>query len=281
MQKSLATSLLVIMAACSQEPKSSDVQSVEDISSMSQRSDGRFEVRCRNGELEIRSASDIRANRVCEFGGGGGGGGSHGALLCVSRDNDGQDPWMLAALTSQGTATKIAGTVYGPNVQCQDALHSMRTINHGESLLCISRDNDGQNPWLMASYNESTQQLTRIANTNHADFQTCIESIRATREWNGRSFSCVSRDNDGRDPWILSAMDGAGQVVRITNLQYATNQDCRMSLDRVRFVSQNIMICGSRDRDGRDPWNLYRIDQNQATRLEVTFGTLSACLHAN
>lgn len=57
--------VLACGAAESADAESSNNALVEDILSMTQRADGRFDVRCRNGEQQIVTADDLRANRVC------------------------------------------------------------------------------------------------------------------------------------------------------------------------------------------------------------------------
>ena len=70
------STLIVGISACSSENNDiNEVKAVNDISSMSQRPDGNFNVSCNDGSTEIVSPDDILNNRVC--------GGSSGSIIYI------------------------------------------------------------------------------------------------------------------------------------------------------------------------------------------------------
>ena len=76
MHKKIFLLIGLAITGCSDSREISESKDVSDIQSMSLRPDGQYDVRCRDGRLEVRSAQDIRSGVVCETGGGGGGGGA-------------------------------------------------------------------------------------------------------------------------------------------------------------------------------------------------------------
>lgn len=58
----------ILAGSCNKEsaPSASSLQDIGDVASMQRRSDGRFDVQCRDGSTETATEADILANTVCE-----------------------------------------------------------------------------------------------------------------------------------------------------------------------------------------------------------------------
>jgi hypothetical protein len=271
----LVAMLSGLMVQCGNAEQASELKDVQDIQSMSVRSDGLYDVRCKDGRAEVRSASEIRNGQVCTSGGGGGGG--NGALICAARDNDGRDPWILAVIRDDGSITRLPGTVFGTNDQCRRAANGARPAGNNV-IACISRDNDGRDPWIDAQISTSAGTVTRLPSLSYGTFDACIAGLGQGAVFGDQTVLCTARDNDGRDPWILGRVGSDGQLVRVPEVQYGTIDQCRQSLGSARNTGSALIVCGSRDRDGRDPWNLYSLTTSGTTRLSLTYSTLDQCV---
>jgi hypothetical protein len=108
---------LFVLAACSSSEGTgtSDPELVEDIVSMTKRPDGLFDVRCRDGRLEIASADQIRANQVCN-----GGGSPVGTALRVQYACDGSSRLEIRALRGDGTEA-VERVPFSFSSECQSA----------------------------------------------------------------------------------------------------------------------------------------------------------------
>lgn len=91
------------IASCgfSPKPASNQIKDVEDVESMVKRSDGRFDVRCSNGDKEIATAQDIKDGNVCRAQSG-------EQLVCAKVS----DRWFIAVRTSSGYKYPGAGYAY-------------------------------------------------------------------------------------------------------------------------------------------------------------------------
>ncbi len=159
------------------------------------------------------------------------GGNSTPALIaCVTRDNDGRDPWMLAVRDGINVR-RIGGTVFANQAQCEIGMQNIRAIG-ATSLMCVSRDNDGRNPYTLATLSTSAPGnfvLAKLAAVM-PDMESCTGTIRRAVIRQNQALLCVSRDNDGRAPWIATSLDArSGQFQRGTEV-YNTIDACWASL---------------------------------------------------
>lgn len=87
---------------------------------------------------------------------------------------------------------------------CQSSLVSVRYVNI-HALVCISRDNDGRDPYLLVSL--QGLNIQRYPNTSGRK-ESCNNLLRSLRpDRNNIAYVCVARDNDGRAPFVASALD--------------------------------------------------------------------------
>ncbi|MCK6597017.1 MAG: hypothetical protein L6Q37_01525 [Bdellovibrionaceae bacterium] len=112
----------------------------------------------------------------------------------------------------------------------------------------------------------SQDQIQKIARN--------LESIR--RIMNNSSdptdfpdYSCVSRDNDGRNPYVLGYRNGV-DVVRIPGESFSTKEDCQTALASTRQVRRRTLLCVSRDSDGRTPYQLSILDGAKINKIPYT-----------
>ena len=273
MRRIVALVLLAIAFGCSNAESPSQPRDVQDISSMSLRVDGLYNVTCRDGHFEVRSAAEVRNGSVCDIGGNAGA----STLFCVARDNDGQNPWVLALLDQNGALTRLAGTSLATIDDCHRVIAGRR-YNGRNSITCLSRDNDGQNPWIVGQINFDSASVTRLDGLSFATLDECLNGISSAPSYQNRLMVCAARDNDGQNPWIVAQFDQYGTATRMSNLVYSTIDQCRSAVGSARWNGNALLICGTRDQDGSNPWNIYRVDATTATRLDLTYATLQACL---
>jgi hypothetical protein len=118
----------------------------------------------------------------------------------------------------------------------------------------------------------SLDQKTQIA--------TQIKAIRAIIGSTGTqsNFACVSRGNDGRSPYMLAASTGT-KMLKVNGTSYQKNDDCNSALTGMRETPLSSIVCTSRDGDGRSPWNMGIITQNNTyIRLnKAVSNTLETC----
>lgn len=270
----VAVAILMVTSACGQNEAPSQIEDVEDIISMQARADGNFDVVCRDGRREVASAADIRANRVCR----GGGDGQNGDLMCIARDNDGRDPWILGRMTSTGSIVRVSGPVFSTLIQCQQSLRSGVYIG-SSTMICIARDNDGRAPWISAAI-DGRGNLTRYS-VAYETFNACTDALSSSTAIGSSLIGCVARDNDGRDPWILAVMSERG-MIRVGGTVFSTVAQCRETLQSGRRTYDALLFCTSRDNDGRDPWIIasVREDGTFIRNAGTVFSTLSQCRSA-
>lgn len=85
-------------------------------------------------------------------------------------------------------------------------------------------------------------------------------------------YTCTSRDNDGRSPFVFAIRQGI-QVVRITGETFSTPDDCKRTLESIRRLSGRSLFCASRDSDGRSPFQMAVLSGSQITRIQRTVTT--------
>jgi hypothetical protein len=165
------------------------------------------------------------------------------------------------------------------DVTCRDGSFEVRTPDEvrsgqvcligggpADGLRCIARDNDGS--------------VTRYNSLVYGTIDACNDAVRCNRPLGqGTTLVCTSRDRDGRDPWTVAKLAN-GQATLQPELIYGTFDMCEQSLLRSRFNGGSLLLCGSRDRDGRDPWNFFSINSTDAARRldDFQYSTFQQCI---
>ena len=117
---------------------------------------------------------------------------------------------------------------------------------------CTARDNDNRAPWVIG-YRDFAE-LKKVQGTQFSDYNECVAALKESRSVGERTLLCASRDNDGRNPFLIGMIDGEG---KLTKLQRSGAQDvsaCYAAVRDLRVQRQGILYCGSRDNDGRNPF---------------------------
>lgn len=130
-----------------------------------------------------------------------------------------------------------------------------RDRGHNGGLSCIARDNDNRAPWVMGYRDPVTLKLEKMPNSLFQDKEKCNLSLTQTKETMGHSFVCISRDNDGRSPFVIGEYDEDGGYVK--HNKFLTLESCMKSMSRSRLGRGVFSYCGSRDNDDRTPYTLY------------------------
>ncbi|MFN8847072.1 MAG: hypothetical protein ACK5V3_03520 [Bdellovibrionales bacterium] len=82
-------------------------------------------------------------------------------------------------------------------------------------------------------------------------------------------YTCVSRDNDNRSPYVFAIREGI-QVVRLTGETFSSIAECQSTLATAREISGRYFFCASRDNDGRSPYQLAALNGSQITKIQRT-----------
>lgn len=103
------------------------------------------------------------------------------------------------------------------------------------------------------SPNLSQEQRTKI----EFHFKAVRDILNSTDS--NADYLCVSRDNDGKNPYTLAFRNGA-ELKKINGSTFQNAADCHASLSTMKMVKDGFLICISRDSDGKDPWQLGFLD---------------------
>ncbi len=93
------------------------------------------------------------------------------------------------------------------------------------------------------------------------------------------NYVCVSRDNDGRGPYVFGYKDIAN-VVRISGTVLNTLEECESGLANARLSEDYLFACVSRDGDGLKPYAFVGLyGANPVLRLRHSnLGNAESCL---
>ncbi|MAZ48684.1 MAG: hypothetical protein CME65_08970 [Halobacteriovoraceae bacterium] len=123
-----------------------------------------------------------------------------GSLTCIDRDRDGRDPYVLGFLNQRTLGTnRIEGTNVGSLNQCQSIVNNSIDLDRVTILTCISKDNDGRDPWSPAIIKNGVL-IKRLPSLG--SLSDCINAIDLSISNRFAVSLCVSRDNDGRSPFM-------------------------------------------------------------------------------
>lgn len=95
------------------------------------------------------------------------------------------------------------------------------------------------------------------------------------------SLSCVARDNDGRDPWVLGIKDPVTlQVTKLPSSNIGAFANCERIKPTAVQVGDSIFVCVAKDNDGRDPWTLAHYRNGSLVSKLNNLGSLDQCVQA-
>jgi hypothetical protein len=173
----------------------------------------------------------------------------------------------------RGGGTNHGGGDYG---------HGHDNGNHGggyqndASYTCVARDNDDRAPWVIGV--RQGVNVTRIQTAQFSSKPDCDNTIRNGRVLRGNNLICLSRDNDGRAPWLLANIDGTS-VTKIPATLVDSLDKCQAFLRDLRPRGANATFCGSRDNDSRAPYQAMNlnVETNEVTRGTEMFDSVAKC----
>jgi hypothetical protein len=147
----------------------------------------------------------------------------------------------------------------------------------GDSYACVSRDNDGRGPYVIGL--RSGISVQRVPGTTYERVVTCESALQGLRQIGSLTLACVSRDNDGRGPWVLGSLDGRGGLAKISASMTSTFESCQSLMDRTVVRGNDALYCASRDNDGRGPYVAASIDifNGSTQKGRESFSELEAC----
>ncbi len=150
---------------------------------------------------------------------------SDARYACVSRDNDGRAPYSLAI--REGINVTRLQLTYDSQQNCEQAMYSIRYIGY-KALICTSRDNDGREPTLLAML--TGNQAVRIPSTvmTKGDCQETLKTVRPDR--NNVITLCVSRDADGRNPYVALSLNMNSGAVQKGSESFNSIGECKAFL---------------------------------------------------
>ncbi len=153
---------------------------------------------------------------------------STGTLRCTSRDNDGRDPWILAIELDPVTVVRLPNLVFATSTACRQSADRARYVGANKTVVCASRDRDARNPYVLAVIDFAARTSTPTTAVLPT-LEDCQRELDSARESNAGLALCVSRDNDGRNPWVRMLIRPDGTSQRGSDV-YASVTDCRNSL---------------------------------------------------
>lgn len=146
------------------------------------------------------------------------------------------------------------------------------------SLLCIARDNDGRNPYVLGVRDSRTLRTDRVSRTNMGNLATCKRVIANAIIKRDMVLTCVTRDDDGKTPWAIALIKN-GQVSKKLRAIGSLN-DCIRTLSESLLTRRAMRTCTSRDDDGRSPFVTTVLDLNNGSSFkEGSFSSINSCLN--
>ena len=152
-----------------------------------------------------------------------------GSLTCVSRDNDNRDPWILAYEENPLTITRFPQAVFGTQQNCQNMITTMRSLDGYRNLFCSTRDGDGRDPWQLTIFDEMSRTVKVVPGSSVGNLAACSVAMNGAQLYGDDLAMCVTRDNDGRDPWVLIMYKANGSVEK-RNEVFSSYAQCATKL---------------------------------------------------
>lgn len=143
-------------------------------------------------------------------------------------------------------------------------------------LRCMSRDNDNRAPYILAGEFRDFS-VKRFPDFLFQSENACMTTIQNVYEIIGGQHFCVSKDKDGKAPYVLGSIIGQESVLH--KEVFLNLESCNMSLQSARSTFVAFSYCSSRDRDGRNPYIRVVVDrEGKSSRQSEIFNSLESCL---
>ncbi len=95
-------------------------------------------------------------------------------------------------------------------------------------------------------------------------------------------FTCIARDDDGRNPWMIGVREPRSvQVKKVAGTVLGDITNCQKSIDNAVFIGRgSALFCGTRDNDGRAPFAVIAYTPNGSTqKLKAIGGSADECIN--
>ncbi|QDK36183.1 hypothetical protein [Bdellovibrio sp. NC01] len=147
------------------------------------------------------------------------------SYTCVARDNDGKAPYVIGVREGLNvTRTKIT---FQTIADCETTIGRVRYVN-GQAMLCVSRDFDGYEPYVMATLRGKDVQ--RYPRTNGSKGM-CEDMLRSLQpDITGNAVFCTSRDSDGHAPFVTTELNIVTGYSRNSSETFQTMDSCKSFL---------------------------------------------------
>jgi hypothetical protein len=99
------------------------------------------------------------------------------AATCVAKDSDGRNPWVFGILDGRGTLSMIGRTVTNSQQECKSLLARVQ-VQRDFATFCTSRDSDGRSPFVAASIDLRSSQVT-FGSESFNDINSCWNFLGA------------------------------------------------------------------------------------------------------
>ncbi len=147
------------------------------------------------------------------------------------------------------------------------------------SLVCLARDNDGRDPWILGVKDPITLRQSALPFSNIGSRANCEAVKNSAVTVRDSIFTCVTRDNDGQNPWTISHYRDGVLVSRLNTLGSLAN--CVNALNHAARSSQAVAFCATRDNDGQAPWiQMSVVAATGEIHRAGSYGSLEQCLSA-
>jgi hypothetical protein len=151
------------------------------------------------------------------------GGNGNSEYTCVSKDNDGVRPFVIAV--RNGIDVQRTNLAFNSMSECNESLSVKRFVGNRTALVCASKDGDGVRPFQMIAIGAGgVQKIERTVTNTLAECRALVESLQIDRR--GTALLCVSKDSDGVRPFVAAELDVTSKTVRIGTEQFDSKQAC-------------------------------------------------------
>lgn len=148
-----------------------------------------------------------------------------------------------------------------------------------DNLSCVSRDNDGMNPFVIAIRDPRTFATSKVSGISFRK-EDCERAIRNIRTVRGSAFICAARDNDGMAPFVIYALDSSLRNIAQKLGSARSIAECEQTLSSALLSRTHMSICGARDNDGMAPFirTIYSLQDRTVTRdTSIAYRSMQEC----
>lgn len=93
------------------------------------------------------------------------------------------------------------------------------------------------------------------------------------------SLTCVAKDNDGRDPWVLGFRDPSLlTVTKLPNSNLGSMDNCQQAKNNYAQINLALFVCVSKDNDGRAPFALAYYQNSKLVSTSNMGSNLGDCI---